>query len=112
MHYWAQGKQDNRRAWAQAMNTIVSNGRGSGAVLFQTFPQEVVDVFAEQTGGKNAPVRLPKMVNGYVRFDDQQRAFLVERIENPDGPDGEKWIFLFQYKGKRTLIFENTGVPQ
>ena len=112
MHYWAQGKQDNRRAWAQAMNTIVSNGRGSGAVLFQTFPQEVVDVFAEQTGGKNAPVRLPKMVNGYVRFDDQQRAFLVERIENPEGPDGEKWIFLFQYKGKRTLIFENTGVPQ
>jgi hypothetical protein len=92
MHYWAQGKQDNRRAWAQAMNTIVSNGRGSGAVLFQTFPQEVVDVFAEQTGGKNAPVRLPKMVNGYVRFDDQQRAFLVERIENTDGPDGEKWI--------------------
>jgi hypothetical protein len=112
MHYWAQGKQDNRRAWAQAMNTIVSNGRGSGAVLFQTFPQEVVDVFAEQTGGKNAPVRLPKMVNGYVRFDDQQRAFLVERIENADGPDGEKWIFLFQYKGKRTLVFENTGVPQ
>jgi len=112
MHYWAQGKQDNRRAWAQAMNTIVSNGRGSGAVLFQTFPQEVVDVFAEQTGGKNAPVRLPKMVNGYVRFDDQQRAFLVERIENTDGPDGEKWIFLFQYKGKRTLIFENTSVPQ
>jgi hypothetical protein len=112
MHYWAQGKQDNRRAWAQAMNTIVSNGRGSGAVLFQTFPQEVVDVVAEQTGGKTAPVRLPKMVSGYVRFDDQQRAFLVERIENPDGPDGEKLIFLFQYKGKRTLIFENTGVPQ
>ena len=112
MHYWAQGKQDNRRGWAQAVNTIVSNGRGSGAVLFQTFPQEVVDVFAEQTGGKSAPVRLPKMVNGYVRFDDQQRAFLVERIENPVGQDGEKWIFLFQYKGKRTLIFENTGVPQ
>jgi hypothetical protein len=112
MHYWAQGKQDNRRAWAQAMNTIVSNGRGSGAALFQTFPQEVVDVFAEQTGGKSALVRLPKMVNGYVRFDDLQRAFLVERIENPEGQDGEKWIFLFQYKGKRTLIFENTGAPQ
>ena len=112
MHYWAQGKQDNRRAWAQAMNTIVSNGRGSGAALFQTFPQEVVDVFAAQTGGKSAPVRLPKMVNGYIRFDDQQRAFLVERIENPEAQDGEKWIFLFQYKGKRALIFENTGAPQ
>jgi hypothetical protein len=109
VHYWAQGKQDNRRGWAQAMNSVVSNGSGTGAVLFHAFPQEVVDVFAEQTGGPSVPVRLPKTIDGYVRFDDQQRAFLVERIENPDGPHGEKWIFLFQYKGKRTLIFENTS---
>jgi hypothetical protein len=110
--YWAQGKQDNSRAWTQALATVASNGRGSGAVLFHAFPQEVVDVFAEQTGGESIPVRLPKMINGYIRFDDQQRAYLVERIENEDGPDGEKWIFLFQYKGKRTLIFENTSAPK
>jgi hypothetical protein len=112
MHYWAQGKEDSRQAWAQAMNTIVTNGRGSGAALFQTFPQEVVDAFAEQTGGESVPVRRPKTVNGFVRFDDQQRAFLVERIVNPDGEDGEKRTFLFQYKGKRMLIFEDTSVPQ
>jgi len=47
-------------------------------------------------------VRLPKTINGYVWFDDQQRAFLVERITNPDGPEGVKRVFLFQYKGKRT----------
>jgi len=111
MHYWAQGKEDNRQAWAQAMSTIVTNGRGSGAALFQTFPQEVVDAFAEQTGGTSVPVRRPKIVNGFVRFDDQQRAFLVEQIENSDGEDGEKRTFLFQYKGKRTLIFEDTSVP-
>jgi hypothetical protein len=110
--YWAQGKQDNSRAWAQALATVASNGRGSGAILFHAFPQEVVDVFAEQTGGESIPVRLPKMINGYIRFDDQQRAYLVQRIENADGPDGEKWIFLFQYKGKRTLIFENTSAPK
>jgi len=51
VHYWAQGKQENRRAWAQAMNTIVSNGTGSGAVLFQSFPQEIVDAFAEAASG-------------------------------------------------------------
>ena len=62
VHYWAQGKQENRRAWAQAMNTIVSNGTGSGAVLFQSFPQEVVDAFAEATGGQRVRVRLPKTV--------------------------------------------------
>ncbi|MGA7830542.1 MAG: hypothetical protein WCA21_06245, partial [Terracidiphilus sp.] len=59
VHYWAQGKQENRRAWAQAMNTIVSNGTGSGAVLFQSFPQEIVDAFAEATGGQRLRVRLP-----------------------------------------------------
>jgi hypothetical protein len=111
VHYWAQGKQENRRAWAQAMNTIVSNGTGSGAVLFQSFPQEVVDAFAEATGGQRVRVRLPKTINGYVWFDDQQRAFLVERIANPDGPEGVKRVFLFQYKGKRNLTFEDTSIP-
>jgi hypothetical protein len=111
VHYWAQGKQENRRVWAQAMNTIVSNGTGSGAVLFQSFPQEVVDAFAEATGGQRVRVRLPKTINGYVWFDDQQRAFLVERIANPDGQEGVKRVFLFQYKGKRSLTFEDTSIP-
>jgi hypothetical protein len=111
VHYWAQGKQENRRAWAQAMNTIVSNGTGSGAVLFQSFPQEIVDAFAEATGGQRVRVRLPKTINGYVWFDDQQRAFLVERIANPEGPEGVKRVFLFQYKGKRSLTFEDTSIP-
>lgn len=111
VHYWAQGKEENRRAWAQAMNTIVTGGTGSGAVLFQSFPQEVVDTFAEVTGGQRVRVRLPKTINGYVWFDSEQRAWLVERIVNPEGPDGEKKVFLFQYTGKRTLIFENTSIP-
>jgi hypothetical protein len=111
VHYWAQGKQENRRAWAQAMNIIVSNGTGSGAVLFQSFPQEIVNAFAEATGGQRVRVRLPKTINGYVWFDDQQRAFLVERITNPDAPEGVKRVFLFQYKGKRNLTFEDTSIP-
>lgn len=111
VHYWAQGKEENRRAWAQAMNAVVTGGSGSGAVLFQSFPQEVVDAFAEMTGGQSARVRMPKTVNGYIWFDDEQRAFLVERKPNPEGPDCEKRVFLFQYKGKRSLIFENTSVP-
>lgn len=111
VHYWAQGKEENRRAWAQAMNAVVTGGSGSGAVLFQSFPQEIVDAFAEMTGGQSVRVRMPKTVNGYIWFDDEQRAFLVERKANPEGPDCEKRVFLFQYKGKRSLIFENTSVP-
>ncbi len=111
VHYWAQGKEENRRVWAQAMNAVVTGGSGSGAVLFQSFPQEIVDAFAEMTGGQRVRVRMPKTVNGYIWFDDEQRAFLVERKANPEGPDCEKRVFLFQYKGKRSLIFENTSVP-
>ena len=111
VHYWAQGKEENRRAWAQAMNAVVTAGSGSGAVLFQAFPQEVVDAFAAMTGGKRVRVRMPKTVNGYAWFDDEQRAFLVERKSNPEGPDCEKRVFLFQYKGSRSLTFENTSVP-
>jgi len=111
IHYWAQGKEENRRAWAQAMNAVVTAGSGSGAVLFQSFPQEVVDAFAEMTGGQPVKVRMPKTVNGYAWFDDERRAFLVERKSNPEGPDCEKRVFLFQYQGNRTLTFENTSVP-
>ena len=93
------------------MNSVVTGGSGSGAVLFQSFPQEVVDAFAEVTGGERVRVRLPKSVNGYARFDDEQRAWLVERRANPEGPDCEKRVFLFRYKGKRSLVFENTNVP-
>ncbi len=111
VHYWAQGKEENRRAWAQAMNAVVTGGSGSGAVLFQAFPQEVVDVFAEMTGGQRVKVRMPKTVKGYVWFDDEQRAFLVERKPNPEGSECEKRVFLFQYKGKRSVVFENTSIP-
>jgi hypothetical protein len=30
---------------------------------------------------------------------------------NPEGAEGEKKVFLFQYKGKRNLVFENTSAP-
>ena len=110
IHYWAQGKQVDRQAWVQALSTVVTNGHGTGAVLFHAFPQEVVDAFAEQTGGESVPVRLPKTIKGNVRFDSEQRAFLIQKIENPDGDDGEKAIFIFQYKGTRQLIFENTSL--
>lgn len=112
LRYWAQGKVENRVGWAQALNTVISNGNGTGAVLFHSFPQEIVDAFARQTGGESVPVRVPDTVNGYVTFDDQQRAFLIERIDNPDGSTGEKRMFLWQYTGHRSLVFEDTRIPR
>ncbi len=110
MHYWAQGKEENRRVWTQAMAHVVTHGKGTGAPLFHTFPQEVVDIFALENGCESVPVRKPKLIDGYVKFDEEKRAFLVEKIVNPDGESGEKWIFLFQYKGNRQLVFEDTRI--
>lgn len=110
MHFWAAGKEDNRAAWAQGMAHVVTNGKGTGAALFHTFPQEIVDAFAEQTGGESVPVRKPKTIDGYVEFDEEQRAYLVEIIPNPGAEDTKKAIFLFQYTGNRQLVFEDTRI--
>jgi len=83
-----------------------------GSRALPDLSQEVVDVFAEQTGGKNAPVRLPKDGQRLRSVRRSATSISRERIENPDGQTERSGSFLFQYKGKRTLIFENTGVPQ
>ncbi len=110
MHFWAEGKEDNRAAWAQAMAHVVTNGKGTGAALFHTFPQEIVDVFAAETGGESVPVRKPKTIDGYVEFDEEQRAYLIVIIPNPGFEDTKKAIFLFQYTGNRELVFEDTRI--
>lgn len=49
---WAAGKEEStRRQWCQALNTVVCKGRGTGSIVFNTFPQEYVDMTAERTGG-------------------------------------------------------------
>ena len=53
---WGKGKTENRKAWAQAIHTIVSGGRGTGSILFHAFPQEAIDAIAERTNGIRVPV--------------------------------------------------------
>jgi hypothetical protein len=90
---WASSKSENRMGWCQAMNRVVSNGQGSGSILFHAFPQELVAKLAEQTGGKAVRVALPEVSGMSISRDPEGRSFLVEKIEG-----GEKQTFLFQYK--------------
>jgi len=90
---WASGKQENRLGWCQALNRVVSSGRGSGSILFHAFPQELVDKLAQQTGGKSVRVLLPDVTGMSVRNDPEGRSFLVEPISG-----GEKATFLFRFK--------------
>jgi hypothetical protein len=90
---WAASKNENRMGWCQAMNRVVSNGQGSGSILFHAFPQELVTKLAEQTGGKAVRVVMPEVSGMSIFRDSEGRSFLVEKIEG-----GEKQTFLFQYK--------------
>jgi hypothetical protein len=90
---WAAGKLENRMGWCQAMNRVVSNGQGSGSILFYAFPQELIAKLAEQTGGKPVRISLPDVSGMSIFRDEEGRNFLVEPIES-----GEKRSFLFQYK--------------
>ncbi len=90
---WAAAKRDNRMGWCQALNRVVSSGRGSGSILFHAFPQELIAKLAERTGGKAVRVAMPEVFGMSISRDSEGRSFLVEQIEG-----GEKQKFLFQYK--------------
>jgi hypothetical protein len=57
---WGNGKEENRRGWAEALHQAICRGNGMGSVLFLAFPQEAVDMIAERTGGNRTEVYRPK----------------------------------------------------
>ncbi|MBV9436864.1 MAG: hypothetical protein JOZ44_12470, partial [Acidobacteria bacterium] len=96
---WAAGKTENRRGWCQALSRVVCSGQGSGSILFQAFPQELIAKLAEQTGGKAARIAMPQVSGMSLSRDSEGRSFLVEQIQG-----GEKETFLFQYKDGQFLF--------
>ncbi len=99
---WAAGKQENRMGWVQALLTVVCEGNGSGAILFNAFPQEFVDRLAEINGEKAVRVIVPDLEGTTSRVDPEGRTFLVEPVEG-----GTKETFLFR-SGKGGDIFLGT----
>jgi hypothetical protein len=76
---WADEKKENRRGWCQALHTVVSAGRSRGSLLWHTFPQEAIDMIAEETGSQPVRLAAPSLVDGEIEFDAEGRVFLVER---------------------------------
>jgi hypothetical protein len=93
---WADEKDNNRRGWCQALHTVVCNGRSKGSLLWNTFPQEAVDMIAEETGSQPVRVAAPDLVDGEVEFDHEGRVFLVERMNGEHG----------QTEVRRTLVLQ------
>jgi hypothetical protein len=93
---WGKGKVENRKAWAQAMHTVVSMGRGSGSMLFHAFPQEAIDAIAERTGGIRSKVASKEVhgrvvVENNVFYTETRHSGRVAKFEH----DAEKQRLVF-----------------
>jgi hypothetical protein len=93
---WADEKQENRRGWCQALHTVVCGGRSKGSLLWNTFPQEAIDMIAEETGSQPVQVAAPDLVDGEVEFDHEGRVFLVEHTNGNHGPVEVRRTLLLQ----------------
>ena len=101
---WASAKKENRSGWAQAMLNIVSNGKGRGALLFQTFAQELVDSLVEKTGGRPVMIEIPELPDGEVAIEvdgDTSRIFLL---------DGDRKILLIEVNSEGDVIMDGRRI--
>jgi hypothetical protein len=95
------------------MNTVVTGGTGSGAVLFRSFPQEVADAFAKVKSGERIRVRMRRpsmpmpgltMSGGSLcRTNRQTRRPSVRDEELSLSVQGETQSALRKYERSRSL---------
>ncbi len=70
---WSMSKRTNRKAWCQAMHSIVHNSKSplaTGSLAIHAFSQEFVDALADRTGGIRSVVAMPKVLGEVVVEDD------------------------------------------
>ena len=104
---WAYGKIENRAAWAQAMASVVTNGKGSGGVLFHTFPQEFCDLLAKNTGGRTVKVRMPILSEGHIEVEGRKLISVVQ-YENADGSIGAHKAVIVEISRTMDLDFSQS----
>jgi hypothetical protein len=109
---WGDGKRENRRGWCQALHAVICAGKGNGSLLFQAFPQEIIDKVAEETGSNPVQVSVPDLVDGEIEFDEDGRVFLVEQFPNNDGTTHERKIFLLQISGRGEVLVDGRAVER
>jgi hypothetical protein len=95
---WADEKKENRRGWCQALHNVVCGGRSKGSLLWNTFPQEAIDMIAEETGSQPVQVAAPDLVDGEIEFDHEGRVFLVEHALGEGGQCEVRRTLLLQIK--------------
>ena len=95
---WSMSKRTNRKAWCQAMHSIVHNSKSplaTGSLAIHAFPQEFVDSLADRTGGIRSVVATPKVLGDIAVEGDALYMYAA----------GKAKTYLFRYdKVKRTIV--------
>lgn len=93
---WAQSKEERAIDWLSALYASACRGTGNGSIVFYAFPQQIVNLIVERTGGRPLTVRIPDLVSGEIVIDQAGRILLVDQLQDGDGGAFERETFLMQ----------------
>ena len=109
---WAERKSANACDWLAALYAITCKGsKSTGSIVFYAFPQELVNMIAERTGGRQVTVSIPDLISGEVRIDEDGNVYLLDQTDDGQGQVVERETFLMQVTRDGNLIYDH-GRPQ
>jgi hypothetical protein len=105
---WAERKSNNAYDWLAALYAITCKGsKSTGSIVFYAFPQELVNMIAERTGGRPVTVAIPDLVDGDVYIDEDGNVYLVDQVDDGQGQIIERETFLMQVTRQGDLIYDH-----
>ena len=114
---WAERKEDRALDWLTALWDIACKSRrwdqrenrrlNTGSIAFYTFPQYLVDMIVERTGGRPITVALPSLVDGEVSIDEAGSVYLVDEVSDGAGSLVRRQTLLLQVMGDGRMITDN-----
>ena len=109
---WAERKSANAFDWLAALYAITCKGsKSTGSIVFYAFPQELVNMIAERTGGRRVTVAIPDLVTGEVSIDEDGNVYLLDQVDDGQGQTFERETFLMRVTRGGDLIYDH-GRPQ
>lgn len=109
---WAERKSANAFDWLAALYAITCKGsKSTGSIVFYAFPQELVNMIADRTGGRQVTVSIPDLISGEVFIDEDGNVYLLDEIDDGQGQIVERETFLMRVTRDGDLIYDH-GRPQ
>jgi hypothetical protein len=88
------------RRWDERENRRLN----TGSIAFYAFPQYLVDMIVERTGGRPITVALPSLVDGEVSIDEAGSVYLVDEVSDGAGSLVRRQTLLLQVVGGGRLV--------